>query len=302
MRIVINTPSGNIGRVVVDRLLQAKEDVVIISRNPKKVADLVEGGAHLVEGSMDDPAVIDRALKGAGALFWLTPVVYDQPDYIDWARRTGRAAANAVTKHGVKRVVVVSSVGAQHESGVGPVACLLAIETAFQKAAPNVTSLRAGSFMENFLHDVGTIAGSGTIFSAYPAGKKIPIVATRDIAEKAVEALRDTGRSGFRIVGVHGPEDLDPSQAAQIIGEGIGRPVKNVEVTVEQAKKGMLDAGMPNFLVDLLADMYTGFREGRMDRAEPRSPETTTKTRLLEFSREVLKPAVEIASAEPSLN
>lgn len=296
MRIVINTPAGNIGRVVTDELVKAKEDVVIISRHPAKVAGLVQRGAHLVEGSIDDTAVLDRALKGADALFWLTPFAFDHPDYLDWARRTGQTGANAARSNGVKRVVLISSVGAQHASGVGPIGCLPVIETSFQAAAPNVTSLRAGSFMENYLHNVGAIASSGTIFSAYPAMKKIPIVATRDIADKAAGILRDTGWRGFRIIGVHGPEDLDQLRAAQIIGEGIGRPVRYVELTVDQAKQGMLEAGMPGFVVDLLGDMYTGLREGRMERAEPRTAETTTKTSLLEFSRQVLKPAVDAAS------
>jgi uncharacterized protein YbjT (DUF2867 family) len=295
MKIVINTPAGNIGRVVVDQLLRAKENVVIISRHPKKVADLVKRGAHLEEGSIDDPRVLDHALKGADALFWLTPFAYDQPDYIKWARRTGQTAASAVKRHGVKRIVLISSVGAQHGSGVGPIACLPAIETSFKEAAPDVTSLRAGSFMENFLNNVGMIAGTGTIFGPHLAGQKLPMVATRDIGEKVVEVLRDARWKGFRIVGVHGPEDLDQSRAAQIISEGIGRPVKYVEVTVDQAKKGMLAAGLPGFMVELLGEMYTGFREGRMDRAEPRSSETTTKTSLLEFSRQVLKPAVDAA-------
>ena len=61
MKIVINTPAGNVGRVVTDQLLQAKEEVVIISRHPEKVADLVARGASLVEGSIDDPLVLDRA-------------------------------------------------------------------------------------------------------------------------------------------------------------------------------------------------------------------------------------------------
>jgi hypothetical protein len=84
--------------------------------------------------------------------------------------------------------------------------------------------------------------------------------------------------------------------AAQIISEGIGRPVKYVEVTVDQAKQGMLHAGVPEIMANLLGEMYTGFREGSMDRAEPRSAETTTKTSLLEFARQVLKPAVDAAS------
>ena len=43
------------GRVVTDHLLRAEEQVVIISRHPGKVADLVARGARVVEGSIDDP-------------------------------------------------------------------------------------------------------------------------------------------------------------------------------------------------------------------------------------------------------
>lgn len=150
--------------------------------------------------------------------------------------------------------------------------------------------------MENFLSDVGSIASAGTIFAPHPAQKKMPRIATCDIGGKAVEALRDIRSSGYRIVGLHGPEDLSPARAAEIIGEGIGRPVKYVEVTVDQAKQGMLKAGLPNFMVELLGEMYTGFREGRMVPAEPRTAETTTPTSLLEFARRVLKPAVDAAA------
>jgi uncharacterized protein YbjT (DUF2867 family) len=294
MRFVINTPSGNIGKVVVDRLLQQNEEVILISRNPSKVEDFIKRGAQLVEGSIEDPQVIDRALKGAQGLFWLTPFVA-RSDYMEWAPHIAQIAANAVKKNGVERVVIISSAGAQHESGVGPIGVLPAIEESFKESAPNVTSLRAGSFMENFLNNVNMIVKTGTIFGPHPANKKIPMVATHDIGEKAAECLKNTHVGGFRVIGVHGPEDLDHMSAVKIIGEGIGRPVQYVEVSVEQAKQGMLQAGMPEVMVNLLGEMYTGFREGRMDRAEPRTVETTTRTSLLEFSRQVLKPVVDSA-------
>ena len=151
MRIVVNTPAGNIGQVVTEQLLEAQEDVVIISRHPSNVTDLVKQAAHLVEGSIDDVGVLDKALKGPDELFWLTPLAFDQPDYLNWARRIGRFAAETVKTHAIQRVVLISSVGAQHESGVEPIGCLAAIERAFAEAAPNVTSLRAGSAMENSL-------------------------------------------------------------------------------------------------------------------------------------------------------
>jgi uncharacterized protein YbjT (DUF2867 family) len=150
--------------------------------------------------------------------------------------------------------------------------------------------------MENFLANVGTIAATGAIFGPHPADRRIPRVASRDVAGKAVEALLDGTWRGYRVLGVHGPEDLTPARAAEIIGKGIGRPVQYVEVPVDQAKQGMLDAGMPRFMVDLLGEMFLGYRAGLMESAEPRSAETTTETTLLEFSRGVLKPAVEAAS------
>lgn len=277
---------------MVDQLLRDGQEVVIVTRHPEKVAEFIQRGAGLIEGSIDNPLVLNHAFNRSDAVFWLTPFV-GREDYMDWARQTGRAAAEAVHRNGVRKAVVISSVGAQHETGVGPIGVLPAIETAFKAAAPNVACLRAGSFMENFLSSVGTIATQGTIFGPHPASKKIPMVATRDIAARAAELLLDESWSGFNTLGVHGPEDLDHVTAAQMISQGIGQSVQYVKVTIEQAKAGMLGAGMPPVMVDLLGELYAGFREGRMERAEPRSADTTTKTSLLEFSRQVLKPLVE---------
>jgi uncharacterized protein YndB with AHSA1/START domain len=165
-----------------------------------------------------------------------------------------------------------------------------------------VTIVRPARFMEDFVsiptawNQIGTIAARGTISGPFDPAKKIPIVAVRDVGEKVTEVLRDTRWSGFRIIGVHGPEDLDMSSVAHIIGEGIGRPVKYVEVPLDQVKQGMLNAGIPGSFVEYIMDMYTEQAAGRADPAEPRSAEATTTTSLLQFSRAVIKPAVEAAA------
>ncbi len=133
---------------------------MIISRHPEKVTDQVRRGARLVEGSIDDPGVLDRALHTADALYWANPGTL-RPDYDAWSARTAQIAADAVKRNEVKRVAVLSSWGAQHGPGAGPVGVLLAVETAFRAAAPNVTILRSALFMEDFV----TIP---TAFRAYP--------------------------------------------------------------------------------------------------------------------------------------
>jgi uncharacterized protein YbjT (DUF2867 family) len=294
MKIVVNTPSGNIGRAVVAALLDAKHDVVLISRHPAKVTEAVLRGAKLVEGSVDNPEVLDRSLNGAEALFWLTPIAFDPSDYMAWARQIGRTAASLAQRHGVSRAVVISSIGAQHDTGVGPVGCQPAVEAAFAKAVPNLTVLRPGSFMENLLMHAASIAQTGTMFGRYPTSKRIPWIATRDIAATAVQALTDRTPTGRRILELQGPEDLDQLQVASIVSEGIGRPVRYVEVSEEQARQGMLATGMPGPFADLLLEMYAALNVGRMQREQPRTPATTTPTTLLEFAREVLKPAVDV--------
>lgn len=295
MSIVINTPNGNIGRSLALRLLEAGRKLTVISRSADKVADLVQRGARLVEGSTDEAAVLDRALAGAEALFWLTPPAV-RPDFIAWAQEAARTAAKAVKAHGVKRVVVLSSIGAQNGPGTGPVGALLAVEEAFKAVCPDVTILRPGFFMENLLRDAGTLAKAGSIFNPVPHTRPMPFVATADIAGKAAEVLLDAGWKGHRYVGVHGPEDLSYAQVESILTEALGRPVRHVQVTLDDARKGMLGAGMPVWLADMYLEMYGAMPTGRMDPAEPRSAQTTTPTTLAQWARQVLKPAVEQAA------
>ena len=291
MRIVVNMPAGNIGRLVVDTLLDANHDVVVISRHPEKVASATLRGAKLVEGSIDDRSTVDRAMKAADAVFWLTPIAFDRPDYARWAKQTGALAADAARRHSVRHAVVISTVGAQQGSKSELLECLWAVEQTFAASVSNVTVLRPGAFMENLLNNVGTIAGPGMIFGRYPTSKKIPMVATRDVAQRAVESLLQPGK-GFRLLELHGPEDLDQGQVSRIVSGAIGRAVTYIEVPAEQARQGMLSAGMPGFFVDLMLDMYEELRAGRMEREQPRTAATTTRTTLDEFVRVVLKPAI----------
>ena len=294
MRIVVNTPAGNIGRVVVERLLDAKHNVVVISRHPEKLAAAIAKGAIVLRGSIDEDAVVERALEGADALFWLTPISFEPVDYMAWAKDIAQRAASAARRRGVRRAVVISSIGAQHDSGVGPISCNPVIEK-LSTAVPNVTVLRPGSFMENLLQHVGAIAHAGTMYTRYPISMKIPWIATGDIAERAVRALTDERSTGSQMLELQGPEDLDQLQVASIVSEAIGRRVAAVEVTEEQAKQGMVGAGMPNAFADLLLEMYAGLASGRMQRTQPRSAATSTPTTLLTFARQVLKPAVDAA-------
>lgn len=295
MRITVNTPSGNIGRTLTQSLLDAGANVTLISRSPDKVSDLTGRGARLVQGSIDEQAVLDEALAGADALFWLTPPAA-RPDYHQWAVSTAQKAAATAKRLGVSRVVLLSSVGAQSGPGTGPVGVMLEIEKLFAEQVPNTVSLRAGFFMENLFRSLDTLR-DGALYQPAPAQKPFPLVATRDIAAVAAEELLDASWTGYRIRGVHGPEDLNYAQVAAILSDALGRPIQYVQVSVDQVRQGMRGAGLPDFLTDIFSEMYQAVVDGRMDAAEPRTAATTTPTSLAAFAREALAPALAQARA-----
>src|SRR5260370_3679748 len=266
MSIVINTPTSNIGRALAARLLDAGEIVTVLSRDKRKVDALAKRGARVVEGSFEEPALIAKALEGGEAVFGLTPPPA-QPDYYAGATNCAKQAATAAKRAGARRAVVLSSMGAHTGPGTGAVGPAREMENDFEALLPAVVSLRPGIFMENFVLSAGMIAKAGQMFLPIPTGKRWPLVATSDIAAKAACWLLDRGWSGHHRVGVHGPKDLSPDEAAAIISSTLGKPVKCVEPTPDHARVAMKGIGMPDFVVDIIMEQYDAFRDGRLQSA-----------------------------------
>lgn len=301
MTTFINTPTGNIGRRLAHRLLEAGEKLVLLHREPSKLSEFAVRGASLAEGSTDDREALGRGLSSAPVdnLFWVTPPAF-RPNYLDWAEQAARAAAETAAEHGVRRVVMLSSIGAQSER-VGPVSALSRVEAVFRAALEKggieqLVILRPGFFMENFLRDVPTIAGQGAIYAPVSGDKRIPLVATRDIAAVAAEEILAPAAKGLSYRGVHGPTDLTHDEVARIASKALGRDVSFVSVPEEVARQSMTDANMPGFVTDLFLEMYAALREGRMDPAEPRTEKTTTSTDFATFVQDTLRPTLETAA------
>jgi uncharacterized protein YbjT (DUF2867 family) len=291
MRILVNTPTGKIGRLVTRHLLDAGLDLTLIARHPGRLDDLGTR-APVIPGELDDPAVLDRATRGVDTMFWVTPGLAN-PDYLRWTHEVAKLAVATARRNGVKRAVMLSSISAQVPRGVGPISSLHLVEREFQAGFPDLVILRPTFFMENHLAGLAGIASAGAIFAPLPGNVRFPQIATRDIAERAAALLGDGTWAGQRILGLHGPEDLDYEQTARIVGEALGRTVGFVQVTGEQAKQALLAAGLPAYVADAYVEMYGAMASGVFQQAEPRTPETTTATTLRQFALDTIRPAFE---------
>jgi uncharacterized protein YbjT (DUF2867 family) len=284
MNIVVTTPTGHIGNKLASILLDRKSDVTLIARHPEKVKDLASRGAKVIAGQHSDPRVVEQAVRGANALFWLTPSEITSHDPLGTARRMAEAGASVIRKHPDLHVVQLSSAGAFLPSGTGPIVGLYETEEKFRAAGKNIVSLRPNEFMENVFFSLPTIIGQDSIFTSIPGSVKAPFVATQDIAEIAAEFLLKP-IDGHHVVDIVGPQEISFDEWARIAGQAIGKKIRVVTVPGDKLKAAMSQGGMSPEMAALLVEMEEAYPkiQGQFKGEQKRIGKVT----LSQFARDV---------------
>jgi len=145
--------------------------------------------------------------------------------------------------------------------------------------------------MDNIARQAAAIANQGMFFSPIDGDRKLPSVATRDIAAAAAKLLLDNSWGGFDEVPLLGPEDLSFNDMAEIMSEVLGKEVRFQQTTFEAYKERFLGFGMSDAMAQGQTDMTWAKNEG-LDNAIQRTAENSTPTSFREWCEEVLKPAV----------
>ena len=294
MNIAVATPSGHVGSAVADFLLDFGGDirVKLLGRRPSKLKNLLARGAALATGSQDDVDYLVKATDGVDVLFWATPPGYGSDDVRALQNRHGRAAATAIRVNRIARVVNLSSIWADMESGAGPVNGLHDVESRLDDVAENVTHLRPGLFFENLLWQTDSIREWGKILLPVSNARRFPMIATRDIGRVAATRLASRDWTGRIVHELFGPADLSFREVANVVGQSLGRKIVYVKCDLEEAREAMLNNAMSENAADLMLELYQAMETGRLRTAESPTAKTTTSTTLAEFARETLLPLI----------
>ncbi len=283
---VVTGATGNTGRAVAEALLAAGADVQVIGRSKSRLRPLVEKGGQPFVGSIDDAQAMSVAFSGAVGVYCMIPPRFEERDFPGWQRAVGEALASAVHEAGVDYVVFLSSIGAQHSEGTGPIAGLRREEDRLNRLeGVNVLSLRAGFFMENFLVQADVIRGMGAVGLPMRGDIPFPLVASADVGGYAAQRLLQKDFSGKSTRELLGPRDLTLHEATRILGVAIGKPdLEYVQIPFDDAKQALLAIGSSPSGADTLLQLYRAFNDGLVVATEERSPENTTPTTLEEFA------------------
>jgi putative NADH-flavin reductase len=107
MRIVIFGANGQTGRLLTGQALTAGHDVAAVTRH-QAAFPFTHDRLEVVEADGHDAPAVDRAVEGAGAVLSVLGVPFTRKQITSYSTGTGNIIA-AMSRHGVKRLIVVSS-------------------------------------------------------------------------------------------------------------------------------------------------------------------------------------------------
>lgn len=285
MKIIITGSLGNISRPLSTKLAADGHEVTVISSDQKKSGEIAAIGANAAAGNVNDVDFLTKTFTGADLVYLMVPTDFAAPDIKGSIQAIGEGYTRAVKASGVKKVVLLSSIGAHLEAGTGPIAGLHAVEEQLKKLDDtDLLFLRPSYFYNNFYDNIDMIKHAGIIGSNFGANQELVFADPEDIADAAAENI-EKGFTGQSVLYI-GSDKRTLGEVATILGKAIGKPeLPWVEFTDEQAFKGMIDAGLPEDISKNYVEMGAAIRSGLIwDDFDLENAELIGKTKLEDFA------------------
>ena len=259
-RFALTGVTGNVGRRAASLLLADGHAVRAIVRSETSADQWKSRGAEIAFAQLDDAKALTAAFAAVDGVYVMTPTWFDAEDMFGENERAVSALGGALRAAKPAKVILLSSIGAQHTHGTGAILKLNHMERAFADI-PGVTALRAAWFMENFAGLLGKVASTGRLPSMLaPLDQEVPMVATKDIGAVVAELLQRLEDTPH-VVELEGPRRYAPVEVAAAFSAVLGRPVE-AEILPESAWAGTYRSwGLTPKSAAAMAEMLTGFND-----------------------------------------
>lgn len=255
MKFGVTAATGQLGRLVVQDLLQSQQaaNIVAIVRDGAKAADLAAQGVDVRIAAYDDRAALEQALAGVDRLLLISGSevgrrVQQHRNVIDAAKAVG---VRHVVYTSAPRATTTSLVLAPEHK---------ATEEYLVASGLDYTILRNNWYHENYSQQVATARQTGSVTAAAGTGR-VASAARADYAAAAAAVLTGSGHAG-KVYELGGDVAWDYNELAAAIAEVIDQPVTYNAVDgatlVNILQSVGLDAGTAQFVAALDANTAEG--------------------------------------------
>jgi uncharacterized protein YbjT (DUF2867 family) len=238
---LVTGATGNVGSKVVRALVDAGESVRALVRSADAGASLPPGVEPFV-GDLNEPDSLLDAFVGASGVYLLAGY-NEMPAFLAHARDAG-----------VEHVVLQSSSAVPlGDTGNAVAAYHIEAEAAVRDSGLAWTFLRPNTFMTNTFQWLPQLRVGDAVrvrFAEIPVATIDPY----DIAAAGAAALKGHEHRG-RSYHLTGPESLLSADRLRILGEALGRPLRLIPVSYDDARAEMSEE-MPAKYVDAFMSMW----------------------------------------------
>jgi NAD(P)H dehydrogenase (quinone) len=253
--IAVTGATGQLGRLIVDSLLDRGADVVAVVRDPAKAADVLGDRAPVRVASYEDRSALEDAFAGVDTLVLVSGSEVGQriAQHIN--------AVEAAKAAGVRHVVYTSAPHADSTTlAVAPEH--KATEEAIAASGLTWTFLRNNWYHENYTAHVAQTAQSGVLLGSAHDGRTAS-AARRDYAEAAAAVATGEGHEN-RVYELAGDAAWTMPELAEALSTVTGRSVEYRDLTTEEHVAALRSAGLDEAMAGMLAGMDGGVADGTL--------------------------------------
>ncbi|WP_316827801.1 NAD(P)H-binding protein [Pedobacter miscanthi] len=284
---VILGASGQVGSAIVDHLLAKKLPVKAVIHNPEKASEVKEKGAEVAVADALDLNALTAAFDGGDTLFALTPETGKSKDVLGETKTILENYHQAIRKSSIKKVVGLSSIGAQYSKGTGNLLMSYMLEHAFKDLEIPQIFVRPAYYYSNWLAQLPEVKKNGVLPTFYPADLAIPMISPMDVASFVADVLTNDDQS--KIYEITGPEKLSSDDIAATLSAILKKEVKAKQIPHEDwdttlQKMGFSPDARKNFI-----EMTETVVNGDTDPVNKGTTVVKLKTRISEYFENTLR-------------
>lgn len=247
-RIFVTGATGQLGRLVVDALLQKVPATSLVAgvRDVGKAQPLEGRGVELRVADYDKPETLASAFRGIDRLLLISGNAVGQ------RARQHTAVINAAKAAGVKLIAYTSVLRAD-TSSLGLAVEHKATEEALAASGVPHVLLRNGWYLENFAGRATTALQTGTLLTCAGDGRFSPATRADFAAGTAVVLSSPDGYAGKKLE-LAGSSSFSMAEFAALIARVSGRPVACSNLSQAAYEGALMKAGLPDFVAAILSN------------------------------------------------
>ncbi|MDL2259160.1 NAD(P)H-binding protein [Eubacteriales bacterium OttesenSCG-928-K08] len=260
MNIILGA-GGQVGSRVA-ALLESKGKPVrrVFHHAPQQLTAKAQHSEDVVADYFDEES-LKKAFDGADTALLLTPESMTSKDMLADARRVLANYVAALKNSGIRRVVGLSSCGAQQTPGAGTLQLYALLEETLHSLDIETCIVRPAYYYSNWMMYMDTARKDSILPAFFPPDHAIAMIAPQDVAAFIADVL-DDGMTR-QMAEITGPTAYTASDIARCMGDMLGKDVVAIQIPREEWLPGLLQAGFSQSSAEHLLGMTQAVIDNR---------------------------------------